>query len=401
MKRIQFSFAFLLLLSTLIGQFGCSQQESPIEWGIKMANSDMQRNPEAWMIDFRKSPRWGYTNGLMAVALEELSLETGDPKYADYIKNSYYDVLIDSMGIIQGYNMSDYNIDQINSGKALFTIYKNTGDQRYKTAMDTLRSQMASHPRTSDGGFWHKKRYTHQMWLDGIYMGDPFLAQYAKEFNEPELMEDVVHQVLTVQKHTYDSVTGLNYHGYDESREQAWSDSISGKSPHFWGRAQGWYCMALVDILDFLPENHPERDQLIGILKNMFDALQKVKDPQSGMWYQVLTEGNREGNYLEATGSSMFTYAMLKSLRMGYIGDEYKSLATQSFDSLVKTFVVEEEDGTISLSKCCAVSGLGGNPYRDGSFEYYISEPVRDNDPKGVGPFILAAIEMQKLKNNQ
>lgn len=390
------------ILFLTISLHSCIQntsEKSALDWAVHMAESDMKRNPQAWMIDFRKSPKWGYTNGLMGSAYLELSLETDNDIYKNYLKNGYYDVLIDSAGQIKGYKMRDYNIDKINSGKALFALYKSTGDNRYKTVMDTLRSQMASHPRTRDGGFWHKKRYAHQMWLDGIYMADPFLAQYAKVFNDTELMDGVVNQLLTVQKYTYDAHTGLNYHAYDESRNQRWSDSITGQSPHFWGRAQGWYCMSIVDVLDYLPSSHPKRHEIIGNLQNILDALLKVQDSESGMWYQVLDQGKREGNYLESTCSSMFTYCLLKSIRLGYIDDTYQSIAENSYQNLIKAFVKEEEDGGISLTQCCAVAGLGGNPYRDGTFEYYISEPIRDNDPKGVGPFILASIEMDRLNN--
>jgi len=282
----------------------------------------------------------------------------------------------------------------VNSGKFLFDLYENTKDERYLTAIKQLRDQLKTHPRTSEGGFWHKKRYPHQMWLDGLYMGAPFYAQYAAHFNQPELFDDVVKQFVLVHKYTYNPATGLNYHGWDESKEQKWADPKTGCSPHYWGRAEGWYAMALVDVLDYLPQNHSGRAKIIEILNQVSAGIKKHQDPKTGLWYQVLDQGNREGNYLEATGSSMFTYSLLKAVRKGYISKDYKTVALKAYSGILENLIKNNSDGTISLTKCCSVAGLGGNPYRDGSYEYYIKEPVRDNDPKGVGPFIMASLEM-------
>jgi len=228
-------------------------------------------------------------------------------------------------------------------------------------------------------------------------MGAPFYAQYAKEMNQPELFDDVVKQFQLVHKYTYNSETGLNYHGWDESREQAWADSITGCSPHYWGRAMGWYAMALVDVLDFIPENHAGRQSIVDILNQVASGVKKYQDTETGLWYQVLDQGSREGNYFEATASSMFTYSLLKAVRKGYICNDYKQVAKNAYEGIAKNLIKYNSNGTISLTKCCSVAGLGGNPYRDGSYEYYISEPIRDNDPKGVGPFILASLEYSKI----
>ncbi len=399
-KEIKYLLIIVAFATVLSSCTKNNESVDPLQMAIDMANSDMKRNPEAWMIDFRETPKWGYTQGLVGISFQQLTELTGDSTYVKYFKESYLDKMIDENGIIIGYKMSDFNIDKINSGKLLFDVYEQTNDFRYKSAMDTLRQQMRLHPRTEDGGFWHKKRYTHQMWLDGLYMGSPYLAEYALEFNKPELFDDVVNQIITVNKHTYDAETGLNYHAWDESKSQKWADPETGKAPNFWGRAQGWYAMAIVDVLDFLPEDHEDRDEIIAILQNMVDAILKVRDPDTGMWYQVLDQGNREGNYLEATCSSMFTYVMLKGVRKGYLDKSIEPIAEESYNNLVKEFVVENEDGTISLTRCCGVAGLGGNPYRDGTYEYYINEIIRDNDPKGVGPFILASLEKYRIDKN-
>lgn len=395
------SFLPLLFASVLWG-YSCQQNNTqtttPLDWGKKMADSDMKRNPDASRLDFSPNPVWSYTQGLVTLAGQRLAAETGNQKYYQYGLD-YADKMISDSGTIATYKMEKYNVDLINSGKILFEIYKKTGDEKYRKAIFLLREQLNTHPRTSEGGFWHKKVYPHQMWLDGIYMADPFYAQFGQVFDEPEAFDDVVNQVCVIQKHTVDSVTGLNDHGWDESKEQRWADPVTGRSPHVWGRAQGWYLMALVDILDFLPEDHPGRNEVIGILNTAAKAVVNVQDQSTGVWYQVPDQSGREGNYLEATASSMFVYSLLKGVRMGYLDQSFMEPAKRGFEGILKNFIQENEDGLISLTSCCAVAGLGGNPYRDGSYEYYISTEVRDNDPKGVGPFIMACIEMHKAAN--
>jgi len=361
----------------------------------RMADSEMVHFPKASTVDFNPDGKWSYTPGLVSSAMIELYEVSGDEKYFEYAKG-YADQFINEDGELTQYKRSDFNIDNINSGKFLFDLYEETGDERYKKAIFQLRDQLRDHPRTSEGGFWHKQRYPHQMWLDGLYMGAPFYAEFGKTFDEPEAFDDVVNQFVTVHQHTYDSVTGLNYHAWDESREQRWSDPETGQSPHFWGRAMGWYAMALVDALDFIPEDHPGRQELIAILNDVAAGIKKFQDEETGLWYQVLDQGDREGNYLESSVSSMFTYTLLKATRLNYIDQQYRPVAEKAYEGMLKNFIKENENGTISLTDVCSVAGLGGDPYRDGSYEYYISEPVRDNDPKGVGPFILASLEMNK-----
>jgi unsaturated rhamnogalacturonyl hydrolase len=334
---------------------------------------------------------------------------TGNMKYFDYVE-SYYDMMIDDSANITRYQMDVFNIDHVNPGKDLFALYRQTGKKKYRMAADTLRKQMALHPRTSEGGFWHKKRYPWQMWLDGLYMGSPFLAQYAKEFNSPflsgyhqensgsALFDDVANQVILMAKHSYDPATGLFYHAWDESREQRWADKETGKSPHFWGRALGWYAMAQVDILDFIPEDHPQRPQLLEIVKKTADGIVKYQDPGSGVWYQVLDLPDRERNYLESSASAMFVYFLFKAVRMGYLNESYLRAADKGYRGILDTFIQENEDGTITLTSTCCGAGLGGDPYRDGSFEYYITEEICENDPKGTGPFIWASMEYERHK---
>ena len=383
--------AFLMVFQSCSGQ-PIKKEANGLEMAVKMADSEIKQFPEPWTVDFNPQPVWNYTQGLIAYSMIKVWNANGNETYYNYAK-TYADKFIDKDGVISQYKLDDYNIDAVNSGKFLFDLYEKTKDERYLKAINQLRDQLKTHPRTSEGGFWHKKRYPHQMWLDGLYMGAPFYAQYAVHFNQPDLFDDVVKQFILIHKYTYNPETGLNYHGWDESKTQKWADPKTGCSPNYWGRAEGWYAMALVDVLDYLPQNHPGRVKILEILNQVVAGIKKYQDTKSGLWYQVLDQGSREGNYLEATGSSMFAYALLKATRKGYISNDYKAVALKAYSGILKNLIKNNSDGTISLTKCCSVAGLGGNPYRDGSYEYYIKEPVRDNDPKGVGPFILASLE--------
>lgn len=382
-------------VKTASGSEKINNKARGIEMARRMADSEMIHFPQAWTVDYRPQGAWNYTPGLIAYSMIRLWEVTGNIKYYDYAK-SYADKYIDEDGNIREYRMEEYSTDRINSGKFLFDLNKKTGDDRYRKAIYLLREQMKGQPRTSEGGYWHKLVYTHQMWLDGLYMHGPFMVQFAKEFNEPEIYNKIISQFEIVNRHTYDPKTGLNYHGWDESKQQKWADPETGCSPHFWGRAMGWYAMALVDVLDFIPEDHPGRITIIDILSQVAKGIKKHQDKSSGLWYQVLDQGGKEGNYLESSASSMFTYALLKAARMKYISPGYKKVAIKAYAGILNQFIKENDNGTISLTGTCAVAGLGGNPYRNGSYEYYTGEPVRDNDPKGVGPFILAGIELSK-----
>lgn len=391
---------FALLICHLVS-FAQSKDKnnSPIVWAKKMADSDQKRNPNPVLLDFVTAPKWNYTHGLVTLANQELHNYTKEEKYWNY-GLSFANQLIDKDGkILGGYELEKYSLDLINSGKILFEIYKKTGEERYKTAMDVLHKQLETHPRNSDGGYWHKKNYPWQMWLDGVYMADPFSAQYGTVFNVPKAIDDAILQVELIQKHTLDSKTGLNFHGYDEKRAQFWANKETGTSSHVWGRAQGWYCMALVDILDYIPMDHPKRKDFIKILEEVFTAVLKAQDPKTAVWWQVMDQPGRKGNYLESTCSTMFVYSFAKAYRNGYVDDKFLRSAKKGFNGILKQFVKEDTDGTISITQCCAVAGLGGkNPQdRDGSFEYYISEPIRENDAKAVGPFIMAGIELQMI----
>ncbi len=364
----------------------------------RIAQSEIQHNPELWMADFLTKPKWDYTQGLIAKAMLETYLATGDTTYLAYVE-AFADYFIQEDGSILTYDLTKYNLDRVNGGNFLYLLDSIDSQPRYQAAIRLLRSQLATQPRTTEGGFWHKQIYPSQMWLDGLYMAEPFYAHYAlwdSTAGADAIFDDVVLQFSVVDKHTLNPATGLNYHGWDESHAQAWADSLTGCSPHTWGRAEGWYVMAICDVLDYLPENHAGRTQLIAILNRVCTALLRYQDPATGMWYQVPDLPEADGNYTESTCSAMFCYALAKGARMGYLPAEYRTIAARAFDGLWRSAVVENEDGTLSLTRCCAVAGLGGTPYRSGTYDYYIHEKIRDNDPKGIGPLILAALELNK-----
>lgn len=371
-------------------------ERKPLSWSERMIRSVMQRNPESWQIDFSTRPRWKYAIAVVLKPIWQAGIQTQNKEYLEYVR-AYYDKLITEDGRILTYDLNTYNIDNINPGKTLIDVYLYDPQPKYRTAIETLRTQMKTHPRISTGGFWHKKIYPHQMWLDGIYMATPFLAQYAAVFDEPELFDEAVRQILLMEKYARDEKTGLLYHGYDESRQQKWADPQTGLSPHFWGRSIGWYAMALVDTLDFLPEEHPQRDAVIAVLNRLVKAISDHQDEKTGVWYQIVNMPDAEGNYLESSCSSMFVYTMFKAVRLGYIPRSYFDAAEKGYEGIFEQFVEVTEDGQVHLHKGCEVAGLGGNPYRDGSYEYYINEKVRTNDPKAVGPFIMACQEYEAL----
>jgi len=307
--------------------------------------------------------------------------------------------MINEDGSINTYKLNNYNLDMIKSGDVTLYLYQKTKEPRFRMAMDTLHRQLEGQPTTSEGGYWHKKRYPYQMWLDGVYMAEPFHAKYGNNFMDGEAakktLDKIVLQFDLIEKYNRDPESGLYYHGWDESREQRWADKETGLSQNLWSRGMGWYGMALVDIIELLPEDHPGRERILGYLNRYAEAIIKYQD-KTGAWWQVLNLPDREGNYLEATGTSMFTYTLAKGANNGYISKDYLENAQKGFDGILKQFISIEDNGIVNLNKCCGVAGLGGNPYRDGSFEYYVNEIIRSNDPKGTGPFILAALELNK-----
>ena len=365
-------------------------------YSIQMAESLMRTHPDSITVKPGKPAGWDYEQGLYLKALEKVYQRTGDAKYFNYIQKNI-NSFIDEKGNIRTYKMDEYNSDNITTGRMLLFLYQEMSDEKYKLAAEKLRSQIYHQPRTSEGGFWHKQRYPNQMWLDGLYMLEPFYAEYGSIFNQNN-WDDIVQQFQLCYKGTLDAKTGLLYHAYDAAKVQPWADKQSGKSPNFWGRSIGWYLMALVDVLDYMPTNHPKRGILVKQLNDLSNAVAKVQDAKSGLWYQVPNFPGRKGNYLEASCANMFVYAFAKGVRKGYLPSIYLQKAQNAYRGILKEFITKDDKGYLHLEKTVTVGGLGGTPYRDGSYEYYLSEPLRTDDLKGAGPFILASLEIEVAK---
>ena len=389
-----FATVITLVFSSCTGK---DNKEKPMS--VRMVESEISRMPESWMLDFSKKLKWNYCHGLELQAF--LDVADQYPEYQQFVDYaiSYTDTIINEEGNILTYKQERFNIDHVNPGKILFRLYDKTKDEKYRKALDVMRDQLANQPRTTEGGFWHKNIYPSQMWLDGLYMGSPFYAEYAAKYNQPEAFDDITNQFTLVARKTYDPETGLYRHAWDESKAMGWADPVTGQAPHVWGRAVGWYMMAMVDVLDFMPLEHPGRDSLLNILKPLSETLLVYQDTNNGLWSQVLDMPEREGNYHETSASAMFSYAFLKAARKGYLEPKFRTAGLKAYDGIVENYIVEDENGVLTMKNICGVAGLGGNPYRDGSFDYYINEIIRDNDPKGVGPFIMAALEAEKIRN--
>ena len=356
------------------------------------ADSEIRRFPEAWQLDHGKRLYFGYAQGVGCCAMLQVWKKTGDRRYFDYVE-AWADSLVDNKGDIYLYKKETYNLDYINSGKVLFDLYDETQKEKYKLAIENLIDQLKKQPRTTDGGFWHKKIYPNQMWLDGLYMASPFMARYGAEFNRPEWIDEAVKQFTLCHQHTYDTKTGLYYHAWNEDRSQRWADPETGHSPNFWGRSIGWWFMALVDALEYIPQDHSGYADMIKWTKELAETLSKYQD-KNGLWYQVIDQPSRTGNFPEASVTTQCMYAYMKAVNKGYIDSQYRAIAEKAFKGLCNKLLISNSDGTLTLTRCCQVGGLGGKPYRDGSFEYYIGEKMRDNDAKATGPFIMGCIEL-------
>lgn len=366
-------------------------------WSVRMSESEMIRCPESWQLDFQPKLKWDYCHGLELQAMLDVYDQYGDEKFYKYAL-AYADTMVNADGSIKKYKLEEYSLDRVNSGKFIFRIYEQTKDVKYKKALDLMRSQFDGHPRNADGGFWHKKVYPNQVWLDGIYMGAPFYAEYAFRNNQVEVYPDVVNQFLMAARHTYDPKNGLYRHACDVSRKERWADPVTGQSQHCWGRALGWYAMAFVDALEFIPEHEAGRDSMLVILNNVVTQIKRLQDAKTGLWYQVLDKSGEPGNYLESSCSAMFVYSLFKGVRKGYIDKSYLQVAIKGYEGILKHFIEVDENGLVSITQACAVAGLGGKNYRMGDYTYYINETIRANDAKAVGPFIMASLEYERLQ---
>lgn len=369
------------------------------EW---MTASEMARVSHPYLLDFSKNPKWSYVMGIEMEAMYDTYKTYQDSSILSYLKE-YPQEMIDEKGNIKEYDIKEYNLDQVRTGRFIYRFNKEVPSKGNGLAIKTLFKQLQDQPRTKQGVWFHKQIYHDQVWLDGIYMGQPFYTMAAPELLKNQkkvnkVYDDAVNQILSTAEKTFDAKTGLWRHAWDESHSMFWADKTTGQSAHTWGRAQGWFIMAITEVLDVLPQDYARRGELVELLQKVAKATVKYQDKQTGLWYDVMDEPDRKGNYLEATCSSMFAYALLKGARLGNLDEDMQKAGIKAYNGIINNFIKVNADSTISLTKCVSVSGLGpeSNPRRDGSFEYYISEPIRDNDAKGVGPFIWASLEMEK-----
>ena len=387
-----------LALAGIMGAATCPATAQDVPWSHRMADSVIQRWPDGHFAAPGAKWGWNYELGTLLEGYDALWVNSADRRYYDYIKASV-DQFIQPDGSIPTRILDEYQLDNILLGRQLLLLYGVTQNERYYKAATLLYDQLLHQPRTASGGFWHKQRYPNQMWLDGLYMAEPFYAEYAATFRHPEAFADITHQFALIDEHLRDPKTGLLYHGWDESRQERWADKKTGLSPEFWGRAMGWYMMALVDTLDYYPENDPGRKQLLTQLERYASALVKVQDNATGLWFQVLDKPAAPGNYVESSASCMFVYALAKGVRRGYLPMSYLERAQQGYKGILSRFIQTGPGGEVSLTQTVKGAGLGGNPYRDGTYDYYIHEAIGTNDAKGIGAFLLAASEIEIAPN--
>lgn len=376
------------------------------EW---LTYSEMKRVPHAYLLDFSSKPKWSYVMGIEMEGMLDTyeHYKEGNNAILDYLKE-YPAKMIDEKGNITGYKYEDFNLDNVRTAKFILRMHNLFPSKGTEKALKTLFKQLQNQPRTKEGVYWHKAIYANQVWLDGIFMGLPFYCNYAVQTMKPKKAEkylnDAVDQMVKTDYRTYDEKTQLWKHAWDETHQQFWANKEDGKSQHCWARALGWYVMAMTECLDAMPENYARRQEVIDLLNKAMKSVVKYQDKKTGVWYDVL-DVKSDKNYLESTASSMFAYVLLKGYRKGYLSEEYLKAGVKAYNGILKQFIKVNADKTISLTRCCAVSGLGPGPgpyvkkpnyKRDGSFEYYMSEPIRDNDAKGVGPFIWASLEMEQ-----
>ncbi len=387
--------AIVLLLCLTLARAAVAQQ---LPWPQRMADAAMRRWPQGRIAEAGQPWKWNYELATLLDGIDAVWYSTADGAYFRYTKQSV-DALVLPDGSIPTYDASASSLDNIALGRELLLLYRVTKNPRYYKAATLLRRQLAAQPRNAAGGFWHKEIYPGQMWLDGLYMAEPFYAEYASVFHEPQDFAEITRQFTLMETRARDPKTGLLYHAWDESRKQQWADKATGDSRIFWARGMGWYLMALADTLPYYPKNDPEsaqgRAQLIAIFNREAEAVARVQDARTGLWYQVLDKPGAPGNYFESSAACMFVYALQKGVRLGYLPTKYEANAARGWQGILTHFVALGSDGSVNLTGTVKAVGLGGTPYRDGSYGYYVHAPVGSNDPKGVGAFLLAATEME------
>jgi unsaturated rhamnogalacturonyl hydrolase len=399
MKTLRVLASFLALAATAAPlMLRAATPDDAFPWSQLAANSAIARWPDGRIASAGAPSIWNYELGTLLEGMDSVWLSTADPRYFRYIQSSV-DALVAPDGSIPTLKPEEHQLDDILLGRQLLFLYRVTQNKRYLTAATFLYDQLAHQPRNAAGGFWHKQRYPNQIWLDGLYMAEPFYAEYATLSHHPDKLGDITHQFALLEQHARDPRTGLLYHGWDESKQERWANKQTGDSSEFWARGIGWYMMALVDTLQYFPEDDPGRKQLIAILARTSTAVSRYQDPSTGLWYTMMNRPGQKGNYLESSSACMFVYALAKGVRLGYLPQTYSANVERGYKGILSRFTSIAPEADFSLTDTVKVSGLGGNPYRDGTYAYYIGEKVATNDPKGVGAFLLASSEIETARN--
>lgn len=383
--------AVAVLFSVFLSVVACAQH---VPWSQRIAQSAIQRWPDGNFAAPGSAPKWDHELGVLLEGMDAAWYNTADRQYYKYVKSSI-DKLVEPDGSIPSYHSQSYALDDLLLGRQLLLLYRATQDKRYYKAASLLRQQLATQPKTASGGFLHNQSTPGQMWLDGLYMAEPFFAEYASVFQEPQDFAEITQQFVLIEEHVRDSKTGLLYQGWDKTKQQPWSDRVSGHSPTFWARGMGWYMMALVDTLPYYPADDPGRATLLAILNRTAAAVVRYQDQETGLWHQVLDKPGAKGNYFESSAACMFTYALAKGVRLGYLPQRYAANAERSWKGIRSHFVKTDPDGAVSLTGTVRSIGLSSDIQPEKSYAYYVSVPVVSNDPKGVGAFLLAASEME------
>lgn len=392
--KVHRRFAAILILAVVICTISARAADDQ-QLSQRAANAAMARWPDGRFVPAGEKWAWNYELGTLLEGMDAVWRSSGDARYLEYIQKSV-DTLVAPDGTIPTWKLDEYQLDNILLGRQLLLLNRQKHDQRYLKAATLLYDQLQHQPRTLSGGFWHKQRYPNQMWLDGLYMAEPFYAEFASVAHHPEKFSDITHQFVLMEQHSRDTKTGLLYHGWDESKQQRWASKTTGDSPEFWARGMGWFMMALVDTLDYIPENDPGRAKLIAILQREADAVARYQDAETGLWFQVIDKAQAKGNYLESSAACMFVYAFAKGVHRGYLPEHYMADAKRGYSGILLRFVKKGPGNDLSLADTVKAAGLGGDPYRDGTYAYYIGEKTITNDTKGIGALLLACSEMEK-----
>ncbi len=389
----------IVVAMVLFASVACAQQQNATEVLVaKVGEAAINRWPAGNISEAGYPHAWSYEKGTLLQGIQAAATITDQSDFNQFLQKTV-DSVVSPDGSIGDFPNEPHSLDQILMGRSLLYMYRKTNDQRYAKAARRVMDELALQPRNRAGGFWHKQIYPTQMWLDGAYMAEPFYAEYASIFHNPAAYEDIVHQFALLESKTRDPKTGLLYHGWDESKQQKWANKDTGLSSQFWGRAMGWYAMALVDTLPYFPPDDPGRKQLLDILQRLSVAIIQAQDPVTGVWWEVLDRRGDSGNFMEASASCMFVYTLATGVRLGYLPASDLAKARAGWAGIEKQFLRVDSDGSVHLTGIVRGAGLGGTPYRSGTYEYYVNERVVSDEPKGVGAFLLAGSAISKAEH--